>query len=194
MQERKSNRVVWIVLGAALGLLFVVGISAIAGGVAGYLAGRAAVDAHAGPTEAPFEFRFEPRGQAPDVEPLVPSRPRDGMPDLDRFGDLALGALITAVAEDSAAGRAGLQVGDLIIAIDGSPFENEEDLVDLITDFEPGDTITIALAGPGREPDRMVKVTLGRHPERGGETAYLGITYRMVPADGFGDRTPFRNR
>lgn len=194
MEERKGNRVVWIVLGALLGLLVVVGVSATVGGIAGYVAGRSAAGAHECLGESAPELRIVPWERAPHLEPELPRLPRGQMPDLDRFDDLPLGALITSVAESSPAEKAGLEVGNMIIAIDGVPLAAEDDLVDLIAEYEPGDRIELALAQPGDELGSTLEVILGRHPDRGGETAYLGITFRMVPVGVFGGRMPFRNR
>jgi S1-C subfamily serine protease len=89
------------------------------------------------------------------------------------------GALITEVVKDGPAAKAGLEVGDIIIAVDGEELAEAETLAQIIGQFDPGDKVDLTLFEMGRE--RTVEVTLGRHPERGGESAYLGIYYRMVP-------------
>jgi serine protease Do len=114
------------------------------------------------------------------------------MPDLDQFDNLPLGALVISVTEGSPAERAGLEVGNVITAIDDVSLDDQEDLAVLIGERDPGDTVQLTLGGVAGDTETL-KVTLGRHPDRGGETAYLGITYRMVPLVEF-DRMPFRGR
>ncbi len=87
------------------------------------------------------------------------------------------GALITSVASDSPAAKAGLQVGDRIIAVDGKTVDATNTLTTLLGAYKPGDTVTLRVARPG-EGERDVTVTLG---EKDGK-AYLGVEY--VPVGG----------
>jgi S1-C subfamily serine protease len=89
------------------------------------------------------------------------------------------GALIAAVEPDSPADVAGLQEGDVIVAVDGQKLDVESDLANVIAAYEPGDVVTLEVQRPG-EDVRDVDVELGEHPERE-EVAYLGVRYRSVP-------------
>ncbi len=79
------------------------------------------------------------------------------------------GALIVKVTPGSAAAAAGLrgternqagkiQLGDVIVAIDGKPVNNGEDLHKALRDYKVGDTVTLTIVRDERRQD--VKVTL----------------------------------
>ena len=55
--------------------------------------------------------------------------------------------------------RAGLEPGDVIVAIDGKPVADSSELIVAIRSRSPGDTITLTVRRDGDE--RSVKVTLG---------------------------------
>ena len=173
METENNHRTVWIVVGIIVGVLAICGLSAVVGGAAGYMAGRrAAMRVESVGANIPPRMERWPDFPTPAVpEPITPE------PDEEITG--AQGALITQVVEESPAAQAELQVGDIIIAIDDQDLTQAEDLATIIGEHDPGDEIVLTLFEVGQE--RTVKVTLGRHPERGGETAYLGIYYRMVP-------------
>ena len=90
--------------------------------------------------------------------------------------DVKPGATILDVVPDSPADRAGLQAGDIVVAVDGQELDAENDLADLIAAHEPGDTVTLEVEQPGEEP-RQITVELGEHPDEEG-TAYLGVRYQ----------------
>jgi membrane-associated protease RseP (regulator of RpoE activity) len=74
--------------------------------------------------------------------------------------------LITHVQEGSAAADAGVQIGDIVLHIDGQPVANFESLTDLVGRRGPGDTIELEIerggANPGAEPQRFKRtVKLG---------------------------------
>jgi S1-C subfamily serine protease len=70
------------------------------------------------------------------------------------------GALITDVMEGMAAERAGLEPEDIILAVDGSPIEEGEDLVRLVSSRLPGTRVTVEV---WRDGDRLdVPVILDR--------------------------------
>jgi S1-C subfamily serine protease len=97
------------------------------------------------------------------------------------------GATIVDVEPDSPADLAGLQAGDVIVAVDDQELDPEnadklhpkDDLTSIIAAHEPGDTVTLKVNRPGEE-SREVAVELGEHPEKEG-VAYLGVRYRSLP-------------
>jgi len=85
------------------------------------------------------------------------------------------GAVIVEVLPGTPAEAAGLQEGQMILAVDGTELGERHDLADLIGDYDPGDRVTLTLAWPGQEPDE-VRVRLGGHPDDS-RRAYLGIRF-----------------
>lgn len=87
-------------------------------------------------------------------------------------------ALIQAVTEDGPAERAGLQRGDMILAIDERGFADEETLAQRLGSYDPGTRVTLSVLRGSRE--RVFTVRLGERPEGDGEGAWLGVEYRMI--------------
>lgn len=108
--------------------------------------------------------------------------PFGGMPYMDMPMEfpamkvLQAGAVITQVAEDSPAAQAGLQVGDVITAIDGASLDPQTDVADVIAGYEPGETIAVEITRPGEDNPLELEVELAEHPDRAG-TAFLGVAY-----------------
>jgi membrane-associated protease RseP (regulator of RpoE activity) len=94
-------------------------------------------------------------------------------------------ALIVEVTEDGPADRAGLKVGDVVVAVEGQELDPDRDLAELIAGHKPGDRVTLEVreSGGSGQDSRQVTVELGEHPQREG-VAYLGVSF--VPAPGFG--------
>ena len=173
MEDRKNVYAMVIAI-AVVGLLLSCVAGALAGGLAGLLVGRsqARITAERAGDEGLLEDlleqmpRFEEEIPVPeeDVEPFV--LPRGGMQ----------GALITQVVSDTPAEDAGLQVGDIITAVDLIPVNANHQLADVLAQYEPGDRVTLTVWRSGESEE--ILVTLGEHPDVDG-APYLGIYYRM---------------
>jgi S1-C subfamily serine protease len=89
------------------------------------------------------------------------------------------GARITQVATGSPAEKAGLKVGEIITAVDGTAVDAQNSLGALITQHKAGDTVRLSVQGTGVQgaqgTTREVSVTLADHPQQAG-TAYLGVS------------------
>lgn len=68
------------------------------------------------------------------------------------------GAIVTSVERDSPADRAGLQAGDVIVAFNGTPVANADDLVSRVSSAPPGSRVMLAVMRDGRT--RTVEVTV----------------------------------
>ncbi len=73
------------------------------------------------------------------------------------------GVVITSVQEGSAASYAGLQVQDVIVAVNGTAVENSTDFRKNLYSLKPGDTADLTVYSSGKE--KTVKVTLGSTAE-----------------------------
>ncbi|MEL6746389.1 MAG: trypsin-like peptidase domain-containing protein, partial [Pseudomonadota bacterium] len=83
----------------------------------------------------------------------------------------AHGALISQLTEDGPASNSELQVGDAIIAVNGSKVENSRDLARKIADLSPGAVAAITVLRDGSE--REIDVELGTFPGASTEVASL---------------------
>jgi PDZ domain-containing secreted protein len=83
------------------------------------------------------------------------------------------GAVIMEIVEDSAAAEAELQVGDTILSVDGKSVTGGAALVEMISSYAPGDTVTLEVR-TGEDDPRTVKVALGAR-EDDAERAFLGV-------------------
>jgi len=73
--------------------------------------------------------------------------------------DSTSGALVTVVGSNSAAEQAGLEIGDIIVSVDGKPIADPGSLRNAIGLMRPGDSVRVGLVREGRE--RSVTAVLG---------------------------------
>jgi S1-C subfamily serine protease len=88
-------------------------------------------------------------------------------------------ALVVNVTENTPAAAAGLQVGDMIVAIGGERLYADTNIREILSTYSPGDRITLTIRRGARERD--VQVTLGRDPSNR-NLPYLGLTYQLIPS------------
>ncbi len=72
------------------------------------------------------------------------------------------GAEIGSVNGGSPAQRAGAEIGDIVVEVDGARVNQPEDIATAIADNKPGDRITMKVRRNGQE--RTLTVTLGNRP------------------------------
>jgi S1-C subfamily serine protease len=82
-------------------------------------------------------------------------------------------AVIGEVVTGSPAEEAGLQVGDVVTALDGEPVESYLQLAERIGAYSPGDTVALTIERDGES--QTVSATLGEHPDDA-NLAYLGVS------------------
>jgi serine protease Do len=109
--------------------------------------------------------------------------PFDELPFSFPGSDVA-GVIVQHVVENSPAEAAGLQAGDVITALDGSPVESAHALTESIAAHVPGDKVMLTVVQLSDGNEREVEVTLAEHPEESGK-AYLGVylgSYFQLPS------------
>ena len=76
-----------------------------------------------------------------------------------RLPDQDTGALLVAnVAPDGPAAKARILIGDIVLALDGTPVASPEDLLDLLTGSRVGQTATLKLLRGGSPAEVAVKI------------------------------------
>jgi len=70
--------------------------------------------------------------------------------------------LIESVVPGSAADKAGLQAGDVILTVNDLPVDDTHPLANVLTNFQPNDTVTLKLLSGGKIGQLQVK--LGTRP------------------------------
>ncbi|WP_332820512.1 DegQ family serine endoprotease [Pseudomonas sp.] len=84
----------------------------------------------------------------------------------ESFGlDKPAGALVAQVLEGGPAAKGGLQVGDVILSIDGAPIVMSGDLPHLVGRLKPGSTAELDVVRDGSR--KKLKLTIGALPEDG---------------------------
>jgi membrane-associated protease RseP (regulator of RpoE activity) len=160
-----------VVIVAVVGLLFSCVAGALAGGMAGFLVGRrqgriAAEQALSGNMGILPRIQQLP-GQGQQAVPVpVPQTAPSGIE----------GAVIVNVVPGTPAEQAGLQAGDIIVAIDRTPVNTNHPIADVIAQYQPGDRVTIEFWRDNQQ--QSITVKLGANPDNAG-MAYLGIYFEM---------------
>ncbi|MFN3768231.1 DegQ family serine endoprotease [Ectopseudomonas guguanensis] len=82
------------------------------------------------------------------------------------------GALVAQVLEDGPADKGGLQVGDVILSLNGRPIIMSADLPHLVGGLKPGEKADLDIVRDGSR--KKLSVTIGTLPEEGQELASAG--------------------
>lgn len=191
MNEKKDRTILIVSIIVIGGILVSLIGACLTGGLMGYLVSRRQARAMTErcemiekeiEMEMEMEKHFYPPHFLPEEEisPFLPESPEmpefpEGFPlfPMPRGGQLS-GAWIREVVPDTPADKAGLQEGDLILAVDGQPVDDDHPLQALIGEHRPGDRVEITyLRG---EEEQGVSVRLGEHPDDP-EQPYLGVYF-----------------
>jgi S1-C subfamily serine protease len=82
-----------------------------------------------------------------------------GPDELDEYGiSASRGAVVLEISPGTAAEAAGLQFGDVVVAVDGVPVDEPSDLSGAIGGHRPGDQVTLQIERDGRKRDVTVQL------------------------------------
>jgi S1-C subfamily serine protease len=133
---------------------------------AGQVVGINTAVAQSGPTFAAnnIGFAISADEARPIIEQLRAGNGSDGTPVAQGFLGVGLadrvdggqGAVITDVVADSPADQAGVNVDDVVIAVDGSDVTGTAGLIAAIRDHAPGDSLTLTVERNGEVQDLTV--------------------------------------
>lgn len=151
------------------------------GGVAGFFLGqstRAVVGQN-----LPFRAPVAPNGPNgfPRQVPSSPNGPNTSPRQVPPGANVPNGATVASVEPNSPAAKAGLQVGDVITAVDNTRIDASHSLADLIQAHKPGDKVSLSVQRGGQT--LTLSVDLGSSPDNSG-AAYLGIRFAPAVAPG----------
>lgn len=71
---------------------------------------------------------------------------------------LESGALIESIVRGSAAEKVGLQAGEVILKVNDIILDDAHPLINVLTNFKPGDTVTLRVLSDGKASDLQVKL------------------------------------
>ena len=149
--EHKDRTVTIAIITGVVALLLGCCLGAMAGALGGYFIGHQA------------SSRWDER-MAPD------SFEMPTLPDLAGMQ----GAVVQEVVAGSPAEAAGVQVGDIITAVDGTPIDANHRLADVVSQYQPGDRVKLKVWRAGNV--KSVTATLGENPQDS-TRPYLGVRY-----------------
>jgi S1-C subfamily serine protease len=112
-----------------------------------------------------------PAGRITPYAPELPTAPE--MPLLPALPG-GQGALVQEVIAGSPAAGAGVAIGDIITAVDGTPIDANHRLADVVSQYQPGDRVKITIWRAG--DSKRITVTLGENPNDSARP-FLGVRY-----------------
>ena len=89
------------------------------------------------------------------------------------------GVLVSAVAQDGPAFKAGIQERDIITRVQGVAVDNPKEIFDAVAAHKPGDTLAVTVRHPAGDKDVDLTITLGANPNDAAK-AYMGVTTRSL--------------
>ena len=80
-----------------------------------------------------------------------------------RVPETTKGAVVQNVVPNAPAAKAGLQAGDIVVAVNGKPIQSSGELTRAVAANQPGTKVTLNLLRNGQKKD--VQVTVGKRPD-----------------------------
>lgn len=141
-------------------------IASVTGGLFGYLVGRRTTVTRSYRMPEPFpEMPREWEPMPPDIPDRAPSPDDEGTPWLGvAFMMVDEGAEVGIVVPGSPADEAGVEIGDVITAVDGNRVTESRPLDEHILRYDPGDEIQLTILRNGNR--RRINVRLRSQADR----------------------------
>lgn len=74
------------------------------------------------------------------------------------------GVLVASVLKDGPADKAGIKPGDILIAVGDKTVENSSEILNLVAELPPGDTVNLTVLRDKKE--KSIRVKVGKRPEQ----------------------------
>jgi S1-C subfamily serine protease len=120
---------------------------------------------------APQPPAEQPKEQ-PEQAPAQPSLP-EGAQTFEQLQAM-IQTRVAEVVKDSPAEKAGLKQGDIIVAVDDTKLDAQNDLAKVIGDYKPGDKVMLSIQRDGEKKD--IEIELGANKDNK-DKPFLGIRY-----------------
>jgi sigma-B regulation protein RsbU (phosphoserine phosphatase) len=88
--------------------------------------------------------------------------------------------VVTRIEPNSPAEKAGLRLGDRILAIDRTPFESSKSLYGIYKAYKPGDTVQLTIERPGQTSRIVLTATFRRHFPQPGAAGRAGAIAELL--------------
>jgi membrane-associated protease RseP (regulator of RpoE activity) len=176
----------YVIVGLVVGGLVICSLLVAAGGAAGY-----AVAQRRGGLSLQGSWGAAPSQQGPGLGPEERSQQGQSLPQAaaGSFSGQLRGALIVEVESGAPAEQAGLETGDIVIAVNNKGMDEDRDLAALIGSYDPGDEVVLTVVRQNDDTELVeLEVTLGSDTdEEGNEVPLLGARYQTL-SSGMGMR------
>ncbi len=104
-------------------------------------------------------------------------------PDLAEHFGVEHGVLVSKVIKDGPADKAGIKPGDVIVAVNGHPVEEPNDVQKYVMRTEPGKFVTLTIVRNGKKIDIKVKTAPWEEEISVGNVKDLELKYGLVVRD-----------
>jgi serine protease Do len=100
------------------------------------------------------------------------------------LGEETEGVLVAGVNEGGPAKKAGIEKGDVIIALDTRGIGDTSELIGMVSKRKPGEVVSVVILRDGEK--KSIKVTLGHRPKEAGEDIIIRLPRSEPPGKGKG--------
>ncbi|MDF1576611.1 MAG: Do family serine endopeptidase [Bacteroidales bacterium] len=89
--------------------------------------------------------------------------------------DMTKGVYVDSIADNSAAGEAGIKAGDVILEVDETPVKTSSELLEIIAKHYPGDKVSLKVDRKGKQSEYLVTLRNKDGDEKIAERGTSGI-------------------